>query len=130
MPIRRAVRMTRQAISPRLAIRIFLNIKFSLYRIAGEGGECRKRETGEGRCAPPPPCSLRERSLSRNAGEGKSEGDVVVLLPWVLEFLVAQHAERAAEAAAGGGGGDHVVDKAATGGDEGVGEFLAVFLCS
>src|SRR6185312_11740041 len=85
IPMRRAVRMTRQAISPRLAIRIFLNI---------------------------------------------SQRDVVVLLPRVRELLVAQHPQRAGEAPAGRGGRDHIVDKPAAGGDEGVREFLAVFFRS
>src|SRR5579863_5293957 len=88
MPMRLAVRITRQAISPRLAIRSFLNM------------------------AP---------------GEA-SQRDVIVLLPRVGELLVAQHRQCPAEAAAGRRGLDHIVDKAAPGGDKRVGEFLAVFL--
>src|SRR5437764_15095600 len=57
-----------------------------------------------------------------------SQRDVVVLLPRVCELLVAQHGERAAEAPAGVGRLDHIVDEAAAGGDERVGEFLPVFL--
>jgi hypothetical protein len=51
-----------------------------------------------------------------------------VLLPGIAELLLAQHGERAAEAAAGAVRRDHVVDEAAAAGDEGVGEFGAVFL--
>src|SRR5947209_9754191 len=80
--------MMRQAISPRLAIRIFLNI----------------------------------------AAMPRSQRDVVVLLPRVLEPLAAQHRQRAAEAQPGGCRLDHVVNEAAAGRDERVGEFLAVFL--
>src|SRR5579872_85160 len=83
--MRLAVRMMRQAISPRLAIRIFLN-------------------------------------------GGTSERDVVVLLPRVFEALAAQHRERAAQAPPRRVRHDDVVDEAARSGDEGVGEFLAIFL--
>src|SRR5262245_10280945 len=87
MPMARAVRITRQAISPRLAMRILLNI-------------------------------FRAR-LQR---------DVVVLLPGILELLVAQHGEGAAEAAAGAVRHDDVVDEATRARDEGVGELGAVLL--
>src|SRR5712691_11848070 len=127
--MRRALRMTRQAISPRLAIRIFVNITCSLSRIAGEGAE--RSEAGEGACrgadphppaplawAPPSP-ALRERGLER---------DVVVLLPRVLKLFAAQHGEGASEAPPRRPRQDHVVDEAAARRDERVGEFLAIFL--
>src|SRR3546814_5353597 len=53
---------------------------------------------------------------------------VAVLLPGILQLLVAQHVERPAEAPAGAVRLDDVVDEAARGGDEGVGELLAVRL--
>src|SRR5210317_2190842 len=86
MPISLADLMTRQAISPRLAMRIFLNICVS------------------------------------------SERNVVVLAPRVLELLLAQHRERAADALARRVWRDHVVDVTAARGDERVGELLAVGL--
>src|SRR5512147_2560045 len=92
MPIRRAVRMTRHAISPRFAIRIFLNM------------------------AAAPSSSPR---LQRN---------VAVLAPRVVELLVAQHREAAADALARLARHDHVVDEAAAPGDERIGEGLAVLL--
>src|SRR3546814_866420 len=91
MPMRRAVLMIRQAISPRLAIRIFLNMPQSL----------------------PAP---------------RSERNVVVLLPRVLELLVAQHGEGPADAAAGVARLDDVVEIAARCRHEGVGELLPVLL--
>src|SRR5437588_12139516 len=124
--MRRAVRITRQAISPRLAIRILRNISASLSRIAEEGAE--RSEAGEGarhatdphppiapRWAPPSP-AVRERGLKR---------DVVVLFPRILELLAAQHGEGAAEALARRCRLDHIVDKAAARRDKRVGEFLA-----
>src|SRR4051812_5922967 len=80
MPIRFAVLMTRQAISPRFAINIFLNI-------------------------------------------ARSQRNVPVLAPRVVDLLVAQHHERAADPAPGLVRLDDVVDVAARAGDEGVGEF-------
>src|SRR5688500_11706746 len=68
-----------------------------------------------------PPCSAKPVS------EGL-ERDVVVLLPGILELLVAQHGERAREPPARVARHDHVVDEAAASGDEGGGEFLAIFL--
>src|SRR3546814_3978124 len=53
---------------------------------------------------------------------------VAVLLPGILQLLVAQHVERPAEAPAGAVRLDDVVDEAARGGDEGVGELLVVRL--
>src|SRR5438477_8709428 len=91
MPSRRAVRMTRQAISPRLAMRIFWNI------------------------------------FASGAG-GRSQRDVAVLAPRVVELLVAEHRQRPAQALAGLVGQDHVVDEAAVAGDERVGELLPVLL--
>src|SRR5690606_16570653 len=82
MPMRRAVRITRQAISPRLAIRIFLNM--------------------------PPP--------------GRSERNVPVLAPRVVELLVLQHRQRAAHALARLVRHDDVVDETARAGHERVGE--------
>src|SRR5690606_19638052 len=93
MPILRAVLITRQAISPRFAIRIFLNM-FGF-----------------------PPLG--------------SERDVAVLAPRVVELLVAQHRQRAADALAGGVRHDHVVDEAAVRRHERVGELFLVlgFAC-
>src|ERR1700712_4350078 len=90
MPILRALLMTRQAISPRLAIRIFLNMFLSF-------------------------------------DAKRSEGNVAVLAPRVLDLLVAQHRERAADALARLVRLDHVVDVAARAGHERVGEAGLVF---
>ena len=49
----------------------------------------------------------------------RSQRNVVVLLPGILEVLVAQHPERPRHAAAGRMRHDHLVDIAALGGDEG-----------
>src|SRR4029077_13054024 len=68
------------------------------------------------------------QSVAAVGGEWASQRDVVVLLPRVLELLAAQHRQRAAEAPPRRARLDHVVDKAAAGGDERVCEFLAVFL--
>src|SRR5215831_18201085 len=106
--------MMRQAISPRLAIRIFLNTR-------------------------PHPPAKRVPPSPRTRGEGRGEGlqlgnapcsqrDVVVLFPWVGELLVAQHGERAAEPPPGVAGQYHVVDKAAARRNKRIGEFLAIFL--
>src|SRR5207245_11528989 len=57
-----------------------------------------------------------------------SQRDVVVLLPGVGELFAAQHRKRAAQPPPGAARQDHVVDKAAARRDEGVGEFLAVFI--
>src|SRR5579863_7118633 len=62
-------------------------------------------------------------SLSR----ARSQRDVVVLLPRVLELLVAQHGERAREALARCVRHDHLVDIAALGGDEWREEGILVF---
>ena len=51
-----------------------------------------------------------------------------MLLPGVLDRLVAQHVERAADAPAGVARQDHLVDVAALGGDERVGEAVLVLL--
>src|SRR6478735_1032881 len=85
MPSRRAVLMTRQAISPRLAIRIFLIM----------------------RC-------------------GRSERNVAVLAPRVVELLGGEHRQRAADAFPRLVRLDHVVDVAARAGDERVGELFLV----
>src|SRR6266478_1563680 len=84
MPIFFAVLMTRQAISPRFAIRIFLNMFLR---------------------AP-----------------DRSQRNVAVLAPRVVELLVAQHHEAAADALARLVRLDHVVDVAARAGDERVRE--------
>src|SRR5438132_6042473 len=127
--MRRAVLMTRQAISPRLAIRILRNMVSSLARTAGERAV--RSEAGEGarlgtdphppiaaRWAPPSP-ALRERGL---------QWDIVVFLPRVLELLAAQHGEGAAQALARRRRLDHIVDKTAARCDERIGEFLAILL--
>src|SRR5690606_16758785 len=88
MPILRAVLMTRQAISPRFAIRIFLNMYVFLVR--------------------------------------RSERDVAVLAPRILELLVLEHRQRAAHTLARLVRHDHVVDEAARARHERVGEALLV----
>src|SRR5882672_8111621 len=80
MPIFFAVLMTRQAISPRFAIRIFLNMF----------------------CASP----------------DRSQRNVPVLAPRIVDLLVAQHHERTADSLARLVRLDHVVDVAARAGDE------------
>src|SRR6476619_6348346 len=99
MPILRAVLMTRQAISPRLAIRILVNMSVSCWK----------------------------GSDVRVVRSPMSERDVPVLAPRVLELLVAQHHQGAADALAGLVRQDHVVDEATRAGDEGVGEAGLVF---
>src|SRR5471032_480992 len=81
MPILRALLITRQAISPLLAMRIFLNMFLSF-------------------------------SVKR------SESNIAVLAPRVLDLLVAQHRQRAADALARLVRLDHVVDVAAGAGHE------------
>src|SRR5262245_3541961 len=56
------------------------------------------------------------------------EGYVVMLFPGVLDSLVAQHVERAADPSARVTGQDHLVDIAAFGGGEGIGEAVLIFL--
>ena len=55
----------------------------------------------------------------RASGSAALQRNVVVLLPGILQVLVAQHPERARHAAAGRMRHDHLVDIAALGGDEG-----------
>ena len=50
--------------------------------------------------------------------KSRSEWDVVVLLPGIFQFLVAEEGERAGDAFASGVRSDHLVDIAALGGDE------------
>src|SRR6202008_667131 len=57
-----------------------------------------------------------------------SQRNVVVLFPGILELLVPEHGERAADALAGRVRQDHVVDEAARARDERVGELLPVLL--
>src|SRR5215469_3814424 len=138
MPMRRAVRITRQAISPRLAMRILENIRWPLSRLRERvaPGAARRRVRVRGASYPHPPIAarwappspaLRERGFSVVPSRS-SQRDVIVLLPRVGELLVAQHVERAAEAAARRARLDHVVDKAAAGSNKGISELLAVFL--
>ena len=70
----------------------------------------------------------RYRTCQLNSRIIASERDVAVLLPRVLDLLVGQPAQRLGDAAAGAVRHDHVVDEAALGGDERVGEALAIFL--
>src|SRR5678816_2006560 len=86
MPNRFAVLMTRQAISPRLAIRIFLSI----------------------RC-------------------GRSERNVAVLAPRIVDLLRGEHRQRPADALPRLVRLDHVVDVATRAGDERIGELGLVF---
>src|SRR5262245_31483980 len=53
---------------------------------------------------------------------------VVVLFPGVLDGLVAQHVERAADPSARVAGQDHLIDVAAFGGGEGIGEAVLILL--
>src|SRR5262249_56262768 len=52
---------------------------------------------------------------------------IVVLLPGVLNRLVAQHVESAADASARVARQDHLINVAAFGGSEGIGEAVLVF---
>src|SRR5271170_311683 len=92
--------MTRQAISPRLAIRILRNIRSELWH---------------------------EIAISPKYPAIFSQRDVVVLFGWAVQLLAAQHRERPAQAAPGVARLDHVVDKAAARRDKRIGEFLAIF---
>src|SRR5262249_17303507 len=60
--------------------------------------------------------------------ETSSKRNIVVLLPGVLDLLVAQHVERAADAAPRAVRQDHLVDVAALGGDERVGKPVLILL--
>src|SRR3954447_12488669 len=75
MPILRAVLMTRHAISPRLAMRIFLNMAKA-----------------------PPPCGLARRIALNVAALRPSQRNVVVLLPRIFQILGFEQRERAADA--------------------------------
>src|SRR5262245_60578054 len=99
MPIPRAALMSRQAISPRLAIRIFLNMA----------------------------ASGRVDDVSSSPDRELSERNIAVLAPGVLQLLVPEHGERPADAFAGLVGHDHIVDEPAVAGDERVGKLLLVF---
>src|SRR5207302_205518 len=57
-----------------------------------------------------------------------SQRDVAVLAPRVLEPLGLERRQRLADPPARAVRHDDVVDEAAIGGDEGIGEFLAIFL--
>src|ERR1700761_7939855 len=57
-----------------------------------------------------------------------SQWRVPVLAPRVLEFLVLERGQRLADPPARAVRHDHVVDEAAIGGDERIGEALAIFL--
>src|SRR4029077_13077990 len=85
MPSRRAVLMTRQAISPRFAIRIFLSMRYD-----------------------------------------RSERNVAVLAPRVVDLLVGEHREGPADALPRLVRLDHVVDVAARAGNERIGELRLV----
>src|SRR5690606_32384073 len=125
MPMRRAVLITLQAISPLFAIRIFLNIGQPQFEVkslsdparAGQGGDAGCDETvrqyGEEQTRKPtPPCVMPDRS----------ERDVPVLAPGVIQLLVLQHRQRTAHALARLVRHDHVVDETARARHEGVGE--------
>src|SRR3954453_17222384 len=86
MPSRRAVLMTRQAISPRLAIRILFSMA------------------------------------------ARSQGNVAVLAPRIVDLLVGEHRQRSADSLPRLVRLDHVVDVAPGAGDERVGE-LGLVLC-
>src|SRR5436305_4333901 len=106
--------MMRQAISPRLAIRILRNIAPPIGPLAGlvpaihvllfQAAPIQK--TWVPGTSPGTGCWF---GWPRKTS---SQRDVVVLLPRVCELFVAQHGERAAEAPAGVGRLDHVGDKA------------------
>src|SRR5260370_10508550 len=97
--MRRAVRITRQAISPRLAIRILANISSSLSRTAGEGAE--QSEAGEGaRPGPgphPPPPPPRGPPPPPRRGGGLVPGGVVFFSPG-LDLRGSPHCASAAHA--------------------------------
>src|SRR5215813_13969658 len=114
--------MMRQAISPRLAIRIFLNNE-------------------EPSVAAPHPHAARVPPSPRTRGEGWGEGssvdvrcagsrsqrDVVVLFPWVGERFATQHRQCAAKPPPSVAWQDHILDKTAARRDKRIGKFFAVF---
>src|SRR5512132_4474474 len=104
MPILRAVRAIRQAISPRLAIRMFLNIEVS------------SRSEGCFVCS------------AKKALSACSQRYVRMLALRQLDLLVAKHRQRLADSPPRRMRLNDVVDEAATAGGERVGElrFVAV----
>src|SRR5438552_4277197 len=113
--MRRAVLMTRQAISPRLAIRILRNIARRRIRKSPVAGldpaihvlsgcaawSCKTWMPGSspGKGWLRKPGRVRP-SRTRRAVTARLQRDVVVFLPRVLELLAAQHGEGAAQALA------------------------------
>src|SRR5258706_2530251 len=125
MPIFFAVLITLQAISPRLAISILLNIiNVSSGGWASEAKPSSSHPRGSGLAGP---TRGAPRGQERSDWGASSQRNIAVLAPRVLELLVAQHHERAADAPACFVRLDHVVDEAARARDERVGEALLVF---
>src|SRR5262250_1217209 len=94
MPSARALAMIRQAISPRLAIKI-LSKGGSVAEAVGEASLF----------------AVFELALI-----AASQRDIAVLLPGTIELLTAQHGEAAANPLAGRMWHDHVIDEAASAG--------------
>src|SRR5258706_15135011 len=118
MPMARAVRITRQAISPRLAMSILP--KGGLPAIAGAASLSATLLLL---------FFLVMRGIER-APSAHSKRDIIVLFPWVIDLLVAQHGKAAADPAPRGMGHDDIVDEAAGTSDKGCGELCVVFLGS
>src|ERR1700744_2406741 len=107
MPIFFAVRMTRQAISPRLATRIFLIIE----RPRNDSSLPRTRESrGRSGCWIP--------ACAGMTGGG-SQRNISVFAPGIFELLVLQDREALAYPPSGGVRSYDIVDEAAMAGDEG-----------
>src|SRR5690242_19410482 len=95
-PMRRAVRMMRQAISPRLAIRIFLNTVWQPSAPQAPNNARSRRRPGSIVVT----AWAADEWVPACAGnwgkrEGASQRDVVVLFPRIFELLAAQHVEGA-----------------------------------
>src|SRR5258706_4486602 len=123
MPIFFAVLMMRQAISPRLAIRILVNIINVSCKWASEATPPSSHPRGSGFAGP---TGGAPRGQERSDWGAPSQRDVAVLAPRVFDLLVAQHHERPADALARFMRLDHVVDEAACAGHERVREAFLV----
>src|SRR6266446_6589878 len=124
MPVLRAVLMTRQAISPRLAISILLNMISPSFGWSSEAGPSSSHPHGAGSAGPSGGAPWGQE---RSDWGAPSQRNVPVLAPRVLDLLVAQHHERATDALARFVRLDHVVDEASRSGHERVGKALLVF---
>src|SRR5690348_700516 len=161
MPSRLQVRITRQAISPRLAIRILSNSLLmslpcsdptapSTRRYVPQRSASRPsapRATMDRRCwsarsrrsAPATSTAPRSRAAARSARAAcaprasgalpsASQRDVAVLAPRIVEALVLQRLQRLADPPPRAVRHDHVIDEAAVGRHERIGELLPVLL--